>query len=144
MDSRSFCLNNISSSTNVPSLKTGPIQQRNRCLSTILGGTPTDALFSHFCLMQQVLKKIQAENATKILITLSWQAPWYPKQEGTSDRCSQSSKGKSSNKTRFSTAPFIGKQKVITGSLGLVVLEKNFLQRDYLEKQSLLSQMQNT
>ena len=36
--------------------------------------------FPHFCLIGLVLRKVQVENATTILITPLWQAqPWYPK-----------------------------------------------------------------
>ena len=87
---------------------------------------------SPFCLTGRVLRKLQVENGTIILII------------GISNEHSQSSfnpKGKKSpNRTRFSTTPSTGKPDVTTSGLGS--LRENFLLRDYLRKRSLLSQMQ--
>lgn len=75
----SLCFMSVTSSASIFSLETRSIQQWDRHLPTIMHESEGNA-FPPFCLFSWVLQKLQIDKATKILVSLAWQAqPWHSK-----------------------------------------------------------------
>ena len=75
---RSFCFSHLTSITHLHLIEIGPLQPRERCLPNFLKQQNGYA-FPPFCLIGRVLKKVQLDQATLIVVTPEWQTQsWYP------------------------------------------------------------------